>query len=63
MNSNVIVRCKLYIGYTCRHLHHRVEEHRYSVNGKHFSEKHNLKRLNLNTNFKSSRNAEGSFSV
>ena len=26
MNSNVIVRCKLYIGYTSRHLHQRVEK-------------------------------------
>ena len=49
MNSNVIVRCKLYIGYTSRHLHQRVEKrHKHSVIGKHFSEKHNLKRLNLN---------------
>ena len=52
MNSNVIVRCKLYIGYTSRHLHQRVEEHKHYVIGKHFLEKHNLKRLNLNTNFK-----------
>ena len=52
MNSNVIVRCKLYIGYTSRHLHQRVEEHKHSVFGKHFLEKHKLKRLNLNRNFK-----------
>ena len=25
-----------YIGYTCRHLHQRVEEHKHSVIGKHF---------------------------
>ena len=41
-----------YIGYTYRHLHQRVEEHKHSVIGKHFLEKHNLKRMNLNTNFK-----------
>ena len=41
-----------YIGYSCRHLHQRVEEHKHSVIGKHFLEKHNLKRMNLNTNFK-----------
>ena len=35
-----------------RHLHQRVEEHKHSVTGKHFLEKHNLKRMNLNTNFK-----------
>ena len=33
-----------YIGSTCRHLHQRVEEHKHSVIGKHFLEKHNLKR-------------------
>ena len=41
-----------YIGYTCRHLHQRVEEHKHSVIGKHFLGKDNLKRMNLNTNFK-----------
>ena len=41
-----------YIGSTYRHLHQRVEEHKHSVIGKHFLEKHNLKRMNLNTNFK-----------
>ena len=41
-----------YIGYSCRHLHQRVEEHKHSVISKHFLEKHNLKRMNLNTNFK-----------
>ena len=41
-----------YIGYMCRHLHQRVEEHKHSVIGKHFLEKHNSKRMNLNTNFK-----------
>ena len=52
MNSNVICTMQNYIGYTCRHLHQRVEEHKHSVIGKHFLEKHNLKRMNLNTNFK-----------
>ena len=51
MNSNVICAMQS-IGYTCRHLHQRVEEHKHSVIGKHFLEKHNLKRMNLNTNFK-----------
>ena len=41
-----------YIGHTCRHLHQRVEEHKHSVIGEQFLEKHNLKRMNLNTNFK-----------
>ena len=29
------------------HLHQRVEEHKHSVIGKHFVEKHNLKLVNL----------------
>ena len=36
---------------------------RLSVTGKHFLEKHNLKRMNLTQTLKSSRNAEGSLSV
>ena len=40
-----------YIGYTCRHLHQRVEEYKHSFIGEQFLEKHNLKRMNLNTNF------------
>ena len=31
-----------YIGYTCRHLHQRVEEHKHSVIGKHFRDAHGL---------------------
>ena len=46
------MQCKLYRGYTCRHVHQCVEEHKHSVIGKHFLEKHNLKRMNLSTNFK-----------
>ena len=40
-------------GYTCLHLHQRVhvEEHKHSVIGKHFLEKHSLKRMNLNLLF------------
>ena len=49
------MQCKLYRGYTCRHVHQRVEEHKHSVIGKHFLEKHNLKRMNLSTNFKECR--------
>ena len=41
-----------YIGYTCRHLHQRVGEHKHSLIGKHFLEKHNLKKMKLNKNFK-----------
>ena len=41
-----------YIGYTCRHLHQRVEEHKHSVIGKHFRDVHDLTRDNLIKNFK-----------
>ena len=38
-----------YIGYTCRHLHQRVEEHKHSVIGKHFRDVHDLIPDNLIT--------------
>ena len=41
-----------YIGYTCRHLHQRVEEHKHSVIGKHFRDVHDLTPDNLIKNFK-----------
>ena len=41
-----------YIGYTCRHLHHRVEEHKHSVIGKHLRDAHGLTPNNLIKNFK-----------
>jgi len=41
-----------YIGYTCRHLHQRVEEHKHSVIGKHFWDAHGLTPTNLIKNFK-----------
>ena len=41
-----------YIGYTCHHLHQRVEEHKHSVIGKHFRDAHGLIPTNLIKNFK-----------
>ena len=41
-----------YIGYTCPHLHQRVEEHKHSVIGKYFRDVHNLTLDNLIKNFK-----------
>ena len=38
--------------YTCRQLHHRVEEHKHLVVGKHFIEKHGRTWVNLGENFK-----------
>ena len=36
-----------YIGYTCRHLHQHVEEHKHSVIGKHIRDVHGLTPTNL----------------
>ena len=41
-----------FIGYTCRHLHQRAEEHKHSVIGKHFKDKHGLRPTDLRENFK-----------
>ncbi|XP_068707356.1 uncharacterized protein [Montipora foliosa] len=41
-----------YIGYTCRHLNQRVEEHKHSVIGKHFRVEHAVTPDNLIKNFK-----------
>ena len=40
-----------YIGYTRRHLHQRVEEHKHSVIGKHLKDEHSVKSSNLRDNF------------
>ena len=41
-----------YIGYTCRHLHQRVEEHKHSVIAKHLRDVHGLTHDNQINNFK-----------
>ena len=41
-----------YIGYTYRHLHQRAEEHKNSVIGKHFKDKHGLRVTGVRENFK-----------
>ena len=40
-----------YIGYTRRHLHQRVEEHKHSVIGKHLKDEHSVRPSNLRENF------------
>ena len=54
MNMNLWNQCKCdlcdknYIGYTCRHLHQRVEEHKHSVIWKHLNDEHRLSNLREN---------------
>ena len=40
-----------YIGYTSRHLHLRIEEHKFSVIGTHLKDKHNQRLTNLHEQF------------
>ena len=40
-----------YIGYTSRHLHLRIEEHKYSVIGKHLKDQHDQRLNNLDEQF------------
>ena len=48
-------RCDLrdadYVGYMCRHLFQRINEHKYSVIGKHLREVHNLRNKDLRDQF------------
>ena len=39
------------LGYTSRHLHLRIDEHKYSVIGKHLKDKHNQRPTNLHEHF------------
>ena len=41
-----------YVGYTSRHLHQRIDEHRFSAIGKHLKNDHGIKTISdLNSNF------------
>ena len=40
-----------YVGYTCRHLFQRINEHKHSVIGKHLRDVHNLRNKNLRDQF------------
>ena len=50
-----------YIGYTSRHLHLRIEEHKYSVIGKHLQDKHNQRPTNLHEQFTILKKCHGKF--
>ena len=41
-----------YVGYTCRHLHQRIEKHKGSAIGIHFTEEHGKDPNDIATNFK-----------
>ena len=58
MNFNVI-RVILIIGYTSRHLHLRIEEHKYPVIGKHLKDKHNQRSNNLHEQFTTLKKCRG----
>ena len=49
-----------YIGYTSRH-HLRIEEHKYSVIGKHLKDKHNQRLTNLQEQFTTLKKCHGKF--
>ena len=40
-----------YVGYTCRHLFQRINEHKHSVMGKHLRDVHNLRNKGLRDQF------------
>ena len=52
MNLSVICVMQIICRIHGRHLHQRVEQHKHSVVGKHFMEKHEVKRVNRGGNFK-----------
>ena len=54
MNLSVICVMQIICRIHGRHLHQRVEQHKHSVVGKHFTEKHEVKRVNRGGNFKNS---------
>ena len=48
-----------YVGYTCRHLFQRIEEHKHSAIGKHLRDAHNQKNKDLQEQFTILRNVVG----
>ena len=50
-----------YIGYTSHQIHLRIEEHKYSVIGKHLKDEHNLRPNNLHKQFAILRKCRGKF--
>ena len=50
-----------YVGYTCRHLHQRIDEHESSVVGEHMVEQHGEDAKNIEKSFKVSRKCRGKY--
>ena len=50
-----------YVGYTCRHLFQRIEEHKHSAIGKHLRDTHNQKNKDLRAQFTILKKPQGKF--
>ena len=50
-----------YVGYTCRHLHQRIEEHKGATIGDHLREKHALEPNNIAKSFRILRKCQNKF--
>ena len=50
-----------YVGYTCRHLHQRIDEHKSSVVGEHMVEQHGEDAKNIEKSFKVLRKCRGKY--
>ena len=50
-----------YVGYTCRHLHQRIEEHRGSAIGNHLREQHDMEPEDIAQNFRILRKCQNKF--
>ena len=50
-----------YVGYTCRHLHQRIEEHKGSAIGYHLREQHNMEPEDIAQNFRILRKCQNKF--
>ena len=50
-----------YVGYTCRHLFQRIEEHKHSAIGKHLRDAHNQKNKDLQEQFTILKKCRGKF--
>jgi hypothetical protein len=63
--AGVLFKCSLcdadYVGYTTRHLHQRIAEHKFSAIGKHLSDSHGDKNLLDESQFCVLRKCQGKF--